>query len=222
MATTIHPPSNLESPRVTSGQGGGTMVPGRSGVVTARGSSGRTSRTGIWVGLASITMSFAAFTSAIFVREGASTDWAHLVLPKVLYLNTILIVTSSVTLEVARRRVTAFFRGQSKGTSASLLWLNATLGLGLLFVVGQIGAWYQLRAQGMYLATSPTSSFFYVLTAAHGLHLLGGILAMAVVVWKMNRPAPALHRSTLDATSYYWHFMGVLWIYLFVLLEWKL
>ena len=198
------------------------MGPGNSGKLAARGSSGRTSRTGIWVGLASITMSFAAFTSAIFVREGASTDWAHLVLPKVLYLNTVLIAASSVTLELARRRVASFFRGQNAKTSASLLWLNATLGLGVLFVVGQVLAWYQLRAQGMYLATSPTSSFFYVLTAAHGLHLLGGILAMAVVVWKMNRPAPALQRSTLDATSYYWHFMGVLWIYLFVLLEWKL
>ncbi len=87
-----------------------------------------------------------------------------------------------------------------------------TLGLGLLFVVGQYVAWRQLSAQGLYLATNPSSSFFYVLTATHALHVLGGLLGLLYVIRKLN--AMALRRSTLDTASRYWHFMDVLWVYL--------
>ena len=89
-----------------------------------------------------------------------------------------------------------------------------------MFVVGQYIAWAQLRAQGLYLATNPNSSFFYVLTAVHALHVLGGLGGLLRVIRKMGNST--LRKSTLDATAYYWHFMDGLWVYLLVLLWMKL
>jgi cytochrome c oxidase subunit 3 len=99
-------------------------------------------------------------------------------------------------------------------------WLQITLGLGLLFVLGQYVAWRQLNAQGLYLATNPSSSFFYLLTAVHAIHVLGGLGALLYVISKLNKST--LRRNTMVATSRYWHFMGVLWVYLIVLLWIKL
>jgi cytochrome c oxidase subunit 3 len=177
------------------------------------------SRTGIWVGLAAITMSFAAFTSALVVREGSSaTDWQHLTLPPILYFNTSLLVLSSLTLELARRRIATFFRGLDGTVSAAMGWLLLTLGLGLAFVGGQYAAWLRLKSQGLFLATSPNGSFFYVLTGVHALHVLGGLGGLLRVIRRMAATVPYLRRSTLDATSYYWHFMGILWLYLLMVL----
>jgi cytochrome c oxidase subunit 3 len=77
-----------------------------------------------------------------------------------------------------------------------------------------------LKTQGLYLATNPSSSFFYVLTAAHALHVVGGLGGLVRAIRKLSKSA--LRRSTLNATSYYWHFMGVLWLYLLFLLWIKL
>jgi len=96
-----------------------------------------------------------------------------------------------------------------------------TLLLGLIFVGGQYLAWLKLRTQGLYLATNPNSAFFYVLTAMHGLHVLGGLGGLLRVLYKLREPV-SLRRSTLDATSYYWHFMGILWLYLLFVVWLKL
>ena len=163
-------------------------------------------------------MTFAAITSAMVVRQGSSMDWRHFTLPPVLYLDTVILLASSVTLELARKRVAAFARGVQPGRSLPLLWLWLTLGLGLLFVGGQYVAWLQLKAEGWYLATNPSSSFFYLFTAMHGLHVLGGLAGLTLVIWRFSRPVPTLRLSTLSTVSYYWHFMDVLWIYLLLLL----
>jgi cytochrome c oxidase subunit 3 len=92
--------------------------------------------------------------------------------------------------------------------------------LGSLFVAGQYVAWLQLRSQGLYLATNPNSSFFYVLTAVHAVHVLGGLAGLVRVVYRLNKSI--LRKSTLDATAYYWHFMDALWVYLLLLLWMKL
>ncbi len=168
--------------------------------------------------MAAITMTFVAITSAMVVRQGASMDWRHFTLPSVLYLDTIVLLVSSCTLEVARKRVALFARGVQSGRSLPLLWLWLTLGLGLLFVGGQYVAWLQLKAQGWYLATNPSSSFFYLFTALHALHVLGGIAGLMLVVWRFSRPVPTLRLSTLSTVSYYWHFVDVLWVYLLLLL----
>jgi cytochrome c oxidase subunit III len=172
--------------------------------------------TGIWVALFGITMMFAAFTSALIVRKGASLDWRHFALPSILYFNTVLLLVSSVTLEVSRRRVATFMRGLKNQAHSPSPWFYVTLFLGLLFVAGQCLAWRQLSSQGFFLATNPSSSFFYVLTAAHALHLLGGLGGIIFVIRRISQAT--LRRSTLDATARYWHFMDVLWIYLLLLL----
>jgi cytochrome c oxidase subunit 3 len=161
-------------------------------------------------------MSFAAFTSALIVRRGASTDWRHIALPSVLYFSTAVLLVSSATLEVSRRRVADFMRGSVARAGSARFWLYATLGLGLLFLAGQYMAWLQLRSQGLYLATNPNSSFLYLFTALHAVHVMGGLTGLLRVIRKLGQKA--LRRSTLDATAYYWHFMGVLWLYLFWLL----
>jgi cytochrome c oxidase subunit 3 len=176
--------------------------------------------TGIWVVLASIAMSFAAFTSALIVRQGSALDWRHLALPRILYLNTLVLFASSVALEVARRRVGSFMGGGKSQIKSPARWLYISLFLGLLFVAGQYVAWAQLRSQGLFLATNPNSSFFYVLTAIHALHVLGGLGGLVRVIDRLNKSI--LRRSTLDATSYYWHFMDALWVYLLLLLWMKL
>jgi cytochrome c oxidase subunit 3 len=94
------------------------------------------------------------------------------------------------------------------------------LALGLAFVAGQYIAWRQLNAQGLYLATNPASSFFYVFTAAHALHLIGVLGGLVRVIAKVN--SSSLRKATMDATARYWHFMDGLWVYLLLLLWMKL
>jgi cytochrome c oxidase subunit III len=223
MATAVHEPPQLDLERLPGHGNGGwrNLVPADGDLRRVKDYSPPPVSTGIWVGLAGITMMFAAFTSALIVRRGASyTDWWHISLPPVLYLNTLIIIASSVTLEISRRRVAAFMGGLQHRAAVPARWLYITLLLGLLFIAGQTYAWLQLRSQGIKLATNISYSFFYVLTVIHALHLLGGIGGMARVIGKFNHLS--LKRSTLDATSRYWHFMGVLWIYLFWLLWAKL
>jgi cytochrome c oxidase subunit 3 len=226
MATTVHEPPKIDferQPSHGSGNGGHRgFVPPAGDLRRVRDYSPPPASTGIWVALFGITMTFAAFTSAMIVRQGGAADWWHIPLPRILYLNTLVIIASSVTLEVARRRVAAFMKtGQPKEQpDVPARWLYITLFLGLLFVAGQTFAWLQLRANGFRLSTNISYSFFFVLTVAHALHLLGGIGGMTRVISKFNHSA--LKRSTLDATSRYWHFIGILWVYLLLLLWIKL
>jgi cytochrome c oxidase subunit 3 len=162
---------------------------------------------------------FAAFTSALFVRKGSSLDWQTFTLPSILYFNTLLLIASSVTLEISRRRVAAYMGGLKSQAESPARWLYVTLFLGLLFVAGQYVAWLQLRDEGFYLATNPSSSFFYLLTATHALHVLGGLGALIYVIRKLSKSL--LQRNQLVATARYWHFMGILWLYLLLLLWMK-
>lgn len=222
MASTVHEPPKIDRRRPVdaglSGNGGWRDLGGGT-VRAVEERSPQAAGTGIWVGLAAITMSFAAFTSALVVRQGSGTDWRHITLPPILYLNTLVLIASGVTLEIARRRVARYARGINSEIAVPLSWLFLTLSLGLLFVAGQYVAWLRLRSAGLYLATNPASSFFYVLTAVHALHVTGGMGGLINVISKLMRSV--LRRSTLDATSYYWHFMGMLWLYLLLLLWMK-
>lgn len=220
MATTVHEPPTIDQRRrVGPGNGGWRpLVPEGGDLRVVQEYAPPPASTGIWVGLAAISMTFAALTSALIVRKGGAADWHHFTLPSILYLNTLILIASSITLEVGRRRVAAFMGGAR--TVEPARWLYATLGLGLLFVVGQYMAWRQLSAEGLYLASNPASSFFYVFTAAHALHIFGGLGGLGRVIRKLGHLD--LRRSTLDATSRYWHFMDVLWIYLLLLLWMKL
>jgi len=123
---------------------------------------------------------------------------------------------SSATLELARRSL------RTGAAKEFIRWLSVTLVLGLGFLSGQLIAWRELASRGVYLASNPGSSFFYVLTAAHGIHLLGGVVALGYVVLRARRIAfGEVRRTPLEVTAIYWHFMDALWIYLFfVLLNW--
>lgn len=219
MATTVHEPPKLSNngvPQSSSG-GGWSGLPARGGRARLDDSS-PASRTGVWVGMAAIVMTFAAFTSAMIVRQGSSYDWQHFTLPSVLYLDTAALLASSLVLELARKKFSAFVRGAKAERTAARLYLWMTLGLGLLFVAGQYMAWLKLRSEGLYLATTPSSSFFYLFTVLHALHVLGGLAGLTMVIWRFSKPLPTLRISTLSTVSYYWHFMDVLWIYLLLLL----
>jgi len=225
MATTVVPPKvepqRSPVPGNPSGNGGfGNRVPNDGNLHTVLDYAPPPSKTAIWVALAAIAMTFAAFTSALIVRQGSALDWHHLSLPRVLYGNTLVLLASSITLEIARRRIAVFMGGDRTSSQNPALWLYVTLLLGVVFVSGQYVAWLQLRSEGLYLATNPNSSFFYLLTAVHALHVLGGLIGLTYVLRKLRRGV--LRRSTFDSFSYYWHFMGILWVYLLGLLWLKL
>jgi len=219
-STTLTPTKPVEDARIgDTGHNGGGF---RSGDFDGGDGWGefrvpeRTYRLGMWFALTGIVMLFAAFTSALVVRKGMSFDWVRVRVPHVLWFNTLVLLSSSATLELSRRWLSA------REARAFIRWLSATLVLGLGFLAGQIIAWRELAARGVYLASNPGSSFFYVLTAAHGVHLLGGVVALVYVVFRARRIAIGQARRTpLDVTAIYWHFMDALWIYVFfVLLNW--
>src|SRR5574341_1386221 len=140
-------------------------------------------RIGVWVGIASIVMLFTALTSAYIVRSASANDWVPLVVPRVLWLSSALIIVSSITMEISRRHLRA------RNDRGYRLWLANTLGLGISFVAAQLLAWRHLARQGVYLARNPHSSFFYLFTGAHGLHVLGGVLALLYLLVRTSRQA---------------------------------
>ena len=217
MVTSTRPPVTKKGP------GTGPGLPGPNGNGSKRGGSFRDPesnanryRIGMWVGLASVTMMFTSLSSAYIVRSTSANDWVPLPMPKVLLASTLLIIASSVTIELARRKLKASL------TKAYTQWIGVTVVLGLGFLVTQLFAWRQLTAQGLYVSTNPHSSFFYLLTGAHAVHLAGGLLGLSFLWLRSRRIAaeaqPEKRRASVDAVSIYWHFMDGLWIYLFLLL----
>lgn len=179
-------------------------------------------RIGVLVGLASILMMFTALASAYVVRSGmpTSVDWRGGDMPSFVYVSTALIVLSSLTIARAQSAQ------RHKEPPAYRLWLGVTLLLGMGFLASQVLAWRELVGRGMYLASNPHSSFFYVLTGLHALHLLGGILALATLYAYARRAgreddsaeADLKRRTLTDVVGLYWHFMDGLWVFLFLLL----
>jgi len=203
------------------GGGGGTTPPaggegGGGGDDGKRGRKGRPSPkryyTGIALGIVSILMFFMALASAFLVRKGSSTDWVPVHIPALLWVNTAVLLASSATLEMARKRLA---HADTEGFRR--LWLLTT-GLGVLFLVGQVVAWKLLAGQGIYLATNPASSFFYIFTGAHALHLIGGVAALVYVAWRNFDKAQVTKTVAAEVASYYWHFMDALWVFLLALL----
>jgi cytochrome c oxidase subunit 3 len=162
--------------------------------------------------LATAGMLFAGFASAYLVRR-EGTDWVRQPLPTVLVFSTLILLISSATIEISRA---ALRRGES---AAALLWAATTTLLGLAFLAGQLNAWRQLAAQGAYLPSGPYSSFFYVLTAAHGLHLGGGIVVLLYLLWRMRRAGQeSAVAEVFRNCATYWHFVGGVWLLLYLLL----
>jgi cytochrome c oxidase subunit 3 len=187
----------------------------------------RRARLGMLVAVIGIVMIFVSFTSAYVVRQGLPTfdgrtnslvyDWLAVPLPALLLVNSLVLLLSTITMELARRqagrdlalaRVISMTQASSQSDSR-ISWLALTIILGLSFLTGQLMVWRELAASGFYMGTTPSSSFLYLLTGMHGLHLLGGVIALLV----------AGAASLLRKSAWYWHFMAVLWIYILCLFE---
>ena len=146
--------------------------------------------------MSTVVMLFAAFTSAYLIRR-TGADWRQLSLPGIFWFNTAIVIVSSLTLEITRH-------------SGSRRWLVATCGLGLAFLVGQLLGWNALAAEGILLPSNPHSSFIYMLTAVHGAHLAGGIVALLIATAR---------KGPFGLCAAYWHFVGAVWLYLIIMLS---
>ena len=168
--------------------------------------------TAITIALVSILMFFMALASAFIVLRRGSDVWVAIHLPRILLLNTLILLASSFTLEAARRRLSL-----ADPSGFRKLWLLTT-GLGILFVAGQFVAWRQLVSQGIYIASNQASSFFYIFTGAHAAHLLGGVAVLLYVSFRKMDSKKVSLPALAEIASYYWHFMDGLWIFLLALL----
>lgn len=169
---------------------------------------------GVWLVLTSVTMLFAALSSAYVFN---SAQRMPIVMPKVLWLSTAIILTSSATIEIARRALKRRIEGKFR------LWIAATTALGFCFLIAQLLAWRHLSESGFYINRNLHSGYSYLFTGLHGVHLIGGLVALIFVTlrnpakWTMLR-----RRVAVDVTALYWHFLDGLWIILFVMLFfWK-
>jgi cytochrome c oxidase subunit III len=168
----------------------------------------------LWAAMASITMMFGAFTSAYIVKQAAG-NWLEFSLPNYFYISTLVIVLSSFTLH---RSFKTFKREEEKTYK---LMLVLSLGLGIAFVVLQYLGWMELYQRGVDLKGNVSGSFFYLISGVHALHVLGGIAALIVAVinaygLSFKVTLKRIHR--FDLTINYWHFVDVLWVYLFIFL----
>jgi|ERR1700674_13579 len=198
----------------------------------------RRARLGMVVAMTAIVMVFVSFSSAYLVRQGLPTldphtntlvrDWFPVPLPRLLLINTLVLLLSTLTMELARRQVAreaaltqiAAVPGDAQKQEAGIQWLGLTVLLGFTFLTGQWMVWRELAARGFYLSTSSSSSFVYLLTGTHGLHLLGGVVALVAAGGASLLRKPVTSRLVvLDVTGWYWHFMAFLWIYILCLLE---
>ena len=178
-----------------------------------------TYRITVWILLAAIVMMFVALASSYIILS-ANPEWQPVRMPRAFMFSTGLILISSVTMTAARRQL---HRGQSGKYQG---WLLLTLLLGVAFLVCQYAGWKQLVSAGVFISGNPHSSFYYLFTGAHGIHLLGGLTALAYLTGRSGRvlvgEASEKRSAATDGVALYWHFMDGLWVCLFLLLWlWK-
>src|SRR5271166_7099410 len=222
--------------------GGGDDGRGRDGDSTPDsipnyGERLRRARMGLAVAMTPILMLFISFTTVYLIRRvspsfdlgnvGYIQTWIPVRLPWTLLLaNTAVLILSSITIDLARRGITReaalapvrAIPGISLGDERRFPWLGVTTVLGMAFLAGQLFVWNKLSSAGFHLTGGTSSSFIYILTAMHGLHLTGGVLALlfANIAAALHRPVET-RRIVVDITSWYWHCMTGLWIYILVL-----
>jgi cytochrome c oxidase subunit 3 len=171
-----------------------------------------TAKIGLGVFLAVVGCLFALFTSAYFMRMGLS-DWRPLPIPRLLWLNTGVLVLSSIALQCA---AVAARKGQIETVRLGLVTAGLTA---IGFLIGQLMAWRALAADGYFLSSNPANSFFYLITGMHGLHILGGLVGLGRVSVKAWSGAPMERlRVGVEMCAMYWHFLLFVWLGLFVLL----
>jgi len=167
---------------------------------------------GVWILLTAVVMLFAGLSSAYIVLRGVPA-WQNIELPSLLWPNTAILLLSSVAIDLARRAV------RRRDAQSMKRWLIAGLVLGAAFLLGQVAAWRQLVNAGVYLPSTLQSSFFYILSGLHGVHLLGGVIALVwVLVAALENKVTVFNYEPLKLCALYWHVMDAIWIYLFGML----
>lgn len=168
----------------------------------------------LWVGMASITMMFGAFTSAYVVRQ-AQGNWLEFSLPNIFFISTAVLLISSLTLHASYKAFT-----QSQESRYKYL-LVTSLVLGSAFVILQYLGWMELYSVGIDLKGNPSGSFLYVITGVHALHIIGGIAAMMVGLlnaFTLKFKVTDKRKINFELTLQYWHFVDLLWLYLLIFL----
>lgn len=164
----------------------------------------------LWVGIASIIMMFAGLTSAYIVKSSLP-GWTPVTMPSLFYYSTVVILISSLTLQLAVKQ----FKERNKTHYRNLLLL--TFVLGLLFIVLQVVGFGKLYDAGIKMEGSGAGQFLYIIFGLHGLHVLGGAIALLVVLFKALRISIKSYNPVpVEVLATYWHFVDLLWIYLFV------
>jgi cytochrome c oxidase subunit 3 len=167
---------------------------------------------GLIVALVFTSVLFAALVAAFAARRAMGDDWVPMPKPPLLWVNTFILLASSVVLDFSRRALRAHDRAKFN------LWWSIATGLGVLFLAGQAIVWVQLRGLGVFVATNPSSSFFYILTAVHAFHLLGGLSALAYVdVQAIRLQLGPAKRTMIDVSAVFWHFLDALWLFLMLM-----
>jgi cytochrome c oxidase subunit III len=172
----------------------------------------------LWLFIVSIILLFGALTSAYIVSKGIESDkdmWHYFSMPAVLWLNTAILLVASVMLQIG-------LWGARKGDfKRAKIGYSLTMLLGLIFLAGQVVAWSVLSEEGVVFGGGGSNSgnYLYVLTCLHGLHIVAGLIYLAVVYAKlmMNRYRPG-NLVSLENAATFWHFLGLLWLYLFIFL----
>lgn len=169
----------------------------------------------LWIGIVSMSMTFAALTSAYIVKQGEG-NWLIFDLPGIFYASTAIILLSSLAMQKAVMCAKADNMAQLK------LFLSLTVLLGLSFAFTQVSGWNVLYESKIYFTgnqSNPAGSFVYVLTFLHILHLSGGIVVLLTALWRsFSYKIHSKNMNAIQLTATYWHFVDVLWVYLFFFL----
>lgn len=167
----------------------------------------------VWMFIVSIVMLFAGLTSAYIVRQ-ADGNWLHFDLPSVFWITSGIILVSSFTMQMAYRSAKKDNLGRIK------IFLGLTMILGILFLAGQYYSWVQLVNEDVFLVGNPSGSFLYILTGLHGLHLVSGLVFLLIMlIGSFRYKVHSRNTVSLEMCTTYWHFLGGLWIYLFIFLN---
>jgi cytochrome c oxidase subunit III len=164
----------------------------------------------LWIAIGSITMMFAGFTSAYIVKSNQA-GWEPVQMPKIFFLSTILILISSLSIFLAQKAMAA------REMAKYRVLIALTVLLGLAFVVSQFVGFSQLWSQKITFQESVAGSFFYIITGVHAFHVIGGVVALIVLLLRAyNAKTKFYSTSPVETAGLYWHFVDLLWIYLFV------
>ncbi len=172
----------------------------------------------LWAAIGSICMMFAAFTSAYIVKRNQS-KWLDFDLPKVFWFSTLIIILSSITVHLALKKI------KSNEINKYKSFIIVTAFLGLVFCAMQLFGFSELKDHGIQLlfgsGSNPAASFLGVIVGFHVLHVLAGVIGILFIsISSLNDKKNSINIVTIEMISTYWHFVDVLWIYLFIFFMW--